>query len=98
MIFLKHVDVGLRHEYSGHVPEKKGAEFDSSTYQQRTYRATRFFYVRNAFVRLQWRALVGVPSGTPVAVGTGLSTLSCARLPHLTVSSGSSTTNGGRNA
>jgi len=84
--------------HSDAVPEKKGNGFDSSIYQQRTDRATRFFYVRTAFVRLQWRALVGKPSGLPVAVGTGLSTLLCARLPYLTVSGGSSTTNGGHYA
>jgi hypothetical protein len=89
---------GRMMHYNHYVPKKKGNGFSDSIYQQRTYRATRFFYVRNAFVRLQRRALAGVPSGTPVAVGTGSLTPPCARHPHLAMSGGSSTTNGGHHA
>lgn len=95
MTYTLGIDAGLQPEYSKCVLEKKRTGFGDSNYQRRTAAIKRFFYVRTALVRLQWRALVGIPSGMPVAVGTGSPTPSCARLPHLAMSSGSSTTNGG---
>lgn len=92
---MKFLDDKLRQAYSNQVPEKKGAWGESQNILQRTTASKRLFFVRTAFVRLQWRALVGVPSGTPVAVGAGLSTLPCARHPRLRARSGSPTTYGG---
>lgn len=70
------------------VADKEAAGFGDSTYLRRTAAIKRFFFVRTTSVRPQWRALVGIPSGMPVAVGTGSPTPLCARLPHLAMKGG----------
>lgn len=45
--------------YACIVPEKEGNEIGNSTCTRRTSRAMRHFFVRNAYARPQWAAMVG---------------------------------------
>ncbi len=80
----------LRH--TGHVANTNATRGESRNRQRRTTAARRYFYVRMPTCAFFGRAMAGAPSGAPVSFVTGLSTLPCARPPHLRVGSGSNPT------
>ena len=78
------------------VAETTAAGFDSLSRHGRIAAAVRLFYVRMPSRTFYGWALVGRASALPVSYVAGLSTLSCARPPHLTVGSGLFADIGGR--
>jgi hypothetical protein len=72
--------------YTRPVAEKEATRGESRNVPRRTTAIKRFFYVRKPLrASFYGRALVGVRLRTPVPLDAGLSTLSCARPPHLRV-------------
>lgn len=80
-------------QYATPVPEKEGNEFDSSTCTRRTGRAMRHFFVRNAYARPHWAAMVGrlLPAG--YLVRRSVNPAICCP-PRLTAGSSSTTVQG----
>lgn len=83
--------------YTFSVSETTDARFDSLNHVSAQPRRAAFLCVSPQCASFYGRALVGKPSGLPGAYVTGLSTLPCARSPHLTVGRGLNTHVRGRN-
>lgn len=81
--------------YSEPVAKKEAIWGESQKSMRRTTATKRLFFVRTAYVRLQWRALVGASSDAQVTLYACLSTLLCARHLRLRAKDGKSTVQGG---
>lgn len=74
--------------YTQAIAETAATRFDSRNHTSAQPRLAAFLCVSPSCASFYGRALAGEPNGSPGACVTGLSTLLCARSPHLTVGSG----------
>lgn len=82
---LRYVDLSA---YTQAIAETTAIWFDSRDHVSAQPRRAAFLCVSPSCASFYGRALVGEPNGSPGAYVTGLSTLPCARSPHLTVGRG----------